>query len=361
MLHHARNLTLITMVTLVAGSATAQKTPWAPPSPSALDRDWIRLSSGEWLWGDIDLLRDESLDFDSEELDNVTIDWVDVVEIRSARVLTYVMINGVMVTGTSALKGDTLKVNTSEGEIEISRQRVSSILEGKPTELNFWSAKVGADLKMRSGNTDQQDLGIRISLKREAARSKIDLRFVGNFSKVDSIKTVDNRRINAEWKIFLSRFFFVTPARGEAFTDKFQNIDLRTTVGAGLGYYFSRTSKTDWFVDLGTSYQNTEYRSVLPGEEDSDSIMSLPLRTTLEIELSSTIDLTAEYGVQLGLGHEANTIHNTFILFEFDLIGDIDFNASLTWDHISRPKTNSEGITPKKDDLAMAYGLSVDF
>ncbi len=339
----------------------AQKSPWAPIQPSNLERDWIKLSSGEWLWGNIELLRDESLSFDSEKLDDVNIDWEDIAEIRSARVLTYVMTNGVMVTGTSALKNKTLHVNTNEGEIEIPRHRIQSILEGEPTELNFWSAKVSANLKTRTGNTNQNDYGVVFNLTREASRSKLDFRYVGNFSKSEKIKTVDNRKGNAEWKVFLSRYFFITPARAEIFGDSFQNIKLRSTAGAGFGYYFKRNSKTDWFVDMGASYQKTKYNSVLPDEDDLESAFSLPLRTTIETKITSTVDLTAEYSIQIGFGDNGNTIQHTYILLEFDLIGNMDFNASLTWDHASNPKTNSEDITPKKDDVAMAYGLSVDF
>jgi len=85
------------------------------------------------------------------------------------------------------------------------------------------------------------------------------------------------------------------------------------------------------------------------------------LRTTVEADITDDIELTAEYGVQVGFGDQANTIHHTFILLEFDLFGDIDFDASLTWDHNTRPKADAEGITPDKDDVAMSYGLSIDF
>ena len=60
---------------LGATAAWAQEAAWTPPPPSKEERDWVHLSSGEWLWGTIDLMRDESLEFDSEELDVVTIDW----------------------------------------------------------------------------------------------------------------------------------------------------------------------------------------------------------------------------------------------------------------------------------------------
>ena len=354
------NITLALLV-LATGFALAEEGPWAPPQPSEGEKDWIRLSSGEWLWGTIDLMRDESLEFDSDELDEVTIDWVDVVEIRSARVMTYVKQDGSMVTGTSSMKGDILRVDATEGFVEIPRPQIHSILEGAPTELNFWSAKLGADLKTLTGNTNQSDFGTKIFLKREAARSRIDIRYQGNFSKTDHVENVRNHRGNGEWKLFLSRKFFVSPVKLEYFSDKFQNIDHRITAGIGVGYYIKRSSKIDWFVELGGSYQETQYGSVELGEDEKDSNGSLPFRTTLETDLTSRIELTAEYGIQYALEDGANSIHHTFMMFELELWRDIDFDASITWDHSTKPKTNAEGLTPVKDDVAMYYGLSIDF
>jgi len=351
----------LTLLALTAGFAVAQDDVWAPPPPSDIEKDWIRLSSGEWLWGTIDLMRDESLEFDSEEMDEVTIDWVDVIEIRSARVMSYVKLDGSVVTGTSTMKGETVLIDTTEGVVEIPRLQIASILEGKPTELNFWSTKIGVDLSTRTGNTSQTDFGARIFIKREAARSRIDVRYQGNFSKTNDEENVRNNRGNIEWKVFLTRKFFVSPVKLEFFSDKFQNIDRRLTAGAGIGYYISRNSKADWFVELGASYQDTRWRSVEPGEDLEESNGSLPFRTTLETDITKNTELTAEYGVQIGLGDEPNHIHHTFIMFEIDVWGDIDFDLSFTWDHVTRPKTNAEGITPLKDDVATYFGLSIDF
>jgi putative salt-induced outer membrane protein YdiY len=343
-----------------SGPACAQDQLWAPPPPSEKEKDWIKTSSGEWLWGTIKLMRDESLQFDSEELDEVTIDWADIAEIRSSRVMTYVMTDGNLLAGTAVFKNDLLQVNTNKGLQGVSRQQIHSILEGKPTEINYWSLNVGADLIARGGNTNQKETGGRIFIRREAARSRIDLRYQGNYSKVDDIETVRNNRLNAEWKLFLSRRFFLTPIKGELYQDKFKNIDMQSTISAGVGYFLNRNSKADWFVELGGGYQKTQYVSVEPGEADSESNGSIPFRTTLETDLTKTIELDAEYGIQIGIGHEANTIQHTFILFEIDIIGNIDLSTSFTWDHVSQPKTNAEGITPKKDDVTLAFGLSID-
>ena len=357
---HILTITL-TLLALTTVLATAQDDVWAPPPPSGVEKDWIRLSSGEWLWGTIDLMRDESLEFDSEEMDEVTIDWVNVIEIRSARVMTYVRLDGSVVTGTSTMKGETVLIETKEGVVEIPRLQITSILEGKPTELNFWSAKVGVDLSTRTGNTNQKDFGARIFVKREAARSRIDVRYQGNFSKTNEEENVRNNRGNIEWKVFLTRKFFYSPVKLEFFSDKFQNIDRRITVGAGIGYYTKCFPHKSAIFFKYIHQPDPRWRSVEPGEDLEESNGSLPFRTTLETDLTKRTELKAEYGVQIGLGHEANHIQHTFVMLETDLWGNIDFDMSIAWDHVTRPKANAEGITPLKDDVTTYFGLSIDF
>ena len=49
--------------------------------------DWIQLTSGEWLKGELIAMYDGSLEFDSDELDNLTLDWDDVRQVRTRRVV----------------------------------------------------------------------------------------------------------------------------------------------------------------------------------------------------------------------------------------------------------------------------------
>ena len=39
-------------------AATAYAQSWEPPDPTTEERDWVRLSSGEWIWGEIKLAPD---------------------------------------------------------------------------------------------------------------------------------------------------------------------------------------------------------------------------------------------------------------------------------------------------------------
>ena len=60
---------------------------WSPPPPTPDDYDWVRLISDEWLKGEVKVMYKDSLEFDSKELDLLTIDWLDIKELRTAHVL----------------------------------------------------------------------------------------------------------------------------------------------------------------------------------------------------------------------------------------------------------------------------------
>lgn len=57
---------------------------WQPPPPMPDDFDWVQLTSGEWLKGEIVAMYEEKLEFDSDKLDLQSLDWEDVKELRSA-------------------------------------------------------------------------------------------------------------------------------------------------------------------------------------------------------------------------------------------------------------------------------------
>ena len=47
------------------------------------EKDWVRLASGEWLRGNIERMRDGSMEFNSDEIKLITYDWKKVRELHS--------------------------------------------------------------------------------------------------------------------------------------------------------------------------------------------------------------------------------------------------------------------------------------
>ena len=230
-------LTLAMLLLCTGLSALADTEPsfWLPPEPSPAAKDWVRLKSGEWLRGHIQLLRDDKLSFDSDELDDLEIDWEDVAEFRSPRILTIGFLDGTIVTGTATMRGGVLKVGTIDGAKEYEARQIHAIIEGEPTERNFWSLKASANVVSRSGNTEQSDLNSLLLLRRDTTWTQLNLQYKGNYGDVDGEETVNNHRGDIDFNLFLSRQLFVTPIAVDLFTDAFQNIDSNCSSNLAVG------------------------------------------------------------------------------------------------------------------------------
>ena len=355
-------MVLLTLIVLAAPLTAEEEGGWQPPPPMPDDFDWVQLVSGEWLKGEIIVLYEEELEFDSEELDGLTIELGDIAVIRSARVLTWTFTDRRVVTGTAAMQKGIVRVRDSSGNVhEFPSLELLKVIEGDMSEINFWSMKASLGSTIRSGNTNQTDLNTAVKIRREATSSRIDLDYNGNYSEVDTAQTVNNTRIAAGWNIIITRGFFVSPLIGEIYADEFQNIDVRGTIGAGLGVFVVRNSTIEWSLQLGGAYRNTQYISVEPGEPTFNATGSVIPGTVIEWDITGDIDLDFNYNAQIGVPDTKDTTHHVQAYFSMDLFGDIiDLTANFTWDRIENPVTNAEGITPERDDYRLAFGIGVD-
>ena len=208
---------------------------WETSKPTVTNFDWIQLNSGEWLKGEIKGMFKDSLEFDSDELDLLTLDWGDVryVETHSpgsayiedhGRVYGYFEINRTKIIVTDG--GETK---------EYDRSKLVSFITGGEQESDYWSAKFTLGLIVRSGNTDQVDYNAKLNLKRQTSFSRFMMDYVGNISNTQDVETINNHRVTAVADRFKTRHFFWRPIFGEYYRDPFSNIDSRITVGGPNG------------------------------------------------------------------------------------------------------------------------------
>ena len=135
-------LSVVALLMVGQGAIAQTDTLWTPPAPKKAERDWVQLTSGEWLWGDIEFFQDLDLTFDSEELDGLTIELGDIAVIRSARILTWTFTDRRVVTGTAAMQKGIVRVRDSSGNVhEFPSLDLLKIIEGDMSEINFWSMK----------------------------------------------------------------------------------------------------------------------------------------------------------------------------------------------------------------------------
>jgi hypothetical protein len=147
----------------------------------------------------------------------------------------------------------------------------------------------------------------------------------------------------------------------EYFRDPFQNIAHRYTIGAGAGFQIADTPKIDWEVSVSIAYQNTRFDDVLEGDPTSAGTPALVAGTAYDHELTDSVDFSLGYRFFVVDEESGQYTHHLVAGFEFDLMGALDFDMTLVWDRIEKPRPNSDGTFPEKDDYRLNLALGFDF
>ena len=350
---------------LGAGTALAQEgdDPWKPQAPDGMptDFDWIRLPSDEWLKGEIISMYDSVLEFDSDELDELTFDFADIKEIRTSRVVQVGFEKRGPAIGIMHMDGDTVTVTGEAGEVQFDRSEILTIIVGTPKEINYWSAYATVGGNIRSGNTDQLDYTARLGGMRRSVRDRIGFDYVGNITRVDSEDTSNNHRANLGWDHFVTKRLYVNVIGVEWYRDPFQNIANRWTLTAGLGYEIIDTPKTTWNLSAGPAWQSTEYISVEEGEDDTTDSPAFRVGTRLDHDFSDDLEFYLDYTGLVTDEENGTYNHHLDTGFSVDLTGRLDFEISWIWDRVEDPRPLEDGSIPKQDDTRIIFGLGWDF
>ncbi|MHC4942793.1 MAG: DUF481 domain-containing protein [Planctomycetota bacterium] len=333
---------------------------WAPPPPMVKDWDWIQHKSGEWLKGDIELLRYGTLDFESDELGKLSFDFADIVVLRSPRVNSCRFEGDITVVGTLLIRGDEVLVGGAKGQ-KFKRSDIVTIIPGELEELNYWSGKLGFSYAAISGNTDQMNIDGNVNIERRTLDTKLALDYRMAYGKLDGDDNIDYKRFLGGFNVFLTDRLYLTPVALEAYKDKFINIDYRLVPATGAGYYIYDRGDLEWNVDGLFGYQYVKYKSVPPGEDKSDSSASLIGRTSLEADVYKDIDFELDYSVTYGLSSDASTNHHTETGLSVELNDILDLKVTFIWDRVGSPERDANGELPDKNDFRTTVGLEIEF
>ncbi len=363
---------------LAAPIALAQEAaePWQPQAPEGMptDFDWIRLPSDEWLKGEIVSMYEGTLEFDSDELDELTFDFADIKEIRTSRVVQVGFEKREPAIGMMHMDGDTVTVTGDAGEVQFDRSDILTIIVGTPKEINYWSAYATVGGNIRSGNSEQLDYTGRLGAMRRSLRSRIKFDYFGNITRIDvkeegpdgtiettTQETSNNHRANLGWDWFLTKRLYVNVIGAEWYRDPFQNIANRYTLTAGLGYDVIDTPKTTWTAGAGPAWQSTQFDTVEADEDDTTESPAFRISTRLDHDFTDDIEFYVDYSGLITDEENGTYNHHLDTGVAIDLTGRLDFEISWIWDRTEDPRRDENGDLPKKDDTRIIFGLGWDF
>lgn len=331
---------------------------WVPPADSF---DWIQLKSGEWLKGRLKGLQKRELDFDSEELNDVTFDWKDIRQVRSSRTQDVLFVDGEKVSGVVTATPEQVIVVGGGTRRVVPRNHLQSFTRGGSRERNLWSGRASLGLTLRAGNTEQVEYNAQAHLQRRTPGTRLSLDYIGNVSSIDGVESANNQRVNSEFDLWLSRRFYLILPFAEYYKDPFQNLAHRLTVGTGVGYDLIDRPKLNWSITAGPAFQQAWFESSQPGEPSQKGTAALVFGSRLDWEITHRIDLILEYRGQYTSREVGETTHHSVATLSLELTKRFDLDVSFVWDRISSPKVGSDGVQPEPDDFRLVVGLGVDF
>lgn len=350
------------------GFTATPKEDWKTPTPIFKQQfDWLKLSSDEWLKGEIISMYDETLEFDSDELDLQTIDWNDVVELRSKNWQSIRMQNGTIAEGYLVVKEGKLSLVKNNETTHFVLADILSIAASGKNEIDLWDGYVNLGINLRQGNTKQFDYTFSAGMQRRSASSRFQADFVANYSKYEDkeskeqIVTANSRRLTSTYDWFFSQRIFFRAADFEYLSDEFLNIDYRFRYGIAMGYHLINSSSTTWDINIGPSYQTTKFKEVQPEENASENSPGLVLGTDYSYEITSDIDYDVSYNVQIVNEASGQLIQHFETGLKIDLTSDFELDLTFYADRTEKPKPDGNNITPEQNDFRLVVSLGYDF
>ena len=329
--------------------------------------DWVQMVSGEWIKGNIERMRDENLEFDSDKLDMLNLDFGDVALVHSPQVNTYVFDDRISATGKAVITEDLVIVQTvDEGTQTFLRSELESIVQGQK-EKDWWSMKLRFGLTLNRGNTDQLTYDINFNVKREDRLTLLDLNYNTSFGQTNGVQNVNRHLGEAIFQVFLGSRWWVTPVFGQLYNDRFANVQFRATPAAGAGVHIFDTPNAQWDFQTGIGYQSLTYESAEGGTENPQHDAFIPLYTYWDFDITGDIDFTASWLTNLVVTKIGNTNHTAKADLAIELTSVLDLDIAFLYLRTEEPAPPAPPADPtvvpdpiKKNDYQLVVGISVE-
>jgi hypothetical protein len=323
--------------------------------------DWLRLTSGEWLRGELIGNIDDQVEFESDILDELTLDAEDVDQFFSPRTFGVSLRDREVVYGRVRVDGDRIIVYEGDQERVMARRELVAIAASAERERDRWSANVSLGANIQGGNTDVLEYHAIAGLERRTPQSRMLIDYIGTFNETEGEQVANNQRVNVVLDRFSGSRLFWRPIIGQYFRDPFQNIQHQGTLETGMGYELIDSERTEWeiFAGLGANYARRV--SVLPGEPKTSTSPAGSIGTVFDTELTPWMDYLFSFTATF-LDEESGAYqHHMLTTLSTDFVGDFDIDLSFVWDRTERPRRDKDGDRPDSDDYRLLIGIGYEF
>ncbi|HEX8916080.1 MAG TPA: DUF481 domain-containing protein [Humisphaera sp.] len=346
----------LALLTAGCGGKGGVPVPALPPGD-----DWLELTSGEWLHGRLKSMDGRTVEFDSDKLKDLTLDWEDVKSLHTPRATGLVGDDNKVVVGSVVVDRQTVTVKDNGAAAAYPRGELRSLLPGDVGEKKYWSGNLMVGATYRTGNTNQTEVTVQADVQRRTPQARQALSYIGNYGTVGGTETSNNERVGLEFDRSLTKAFFIRPAFVQYYRDPLQNVAHQVTAAAGAGYYLFDEPRLEWMVFAGPAYQYTRFDAAGDGRPGDSSTPAFVVQSRFEKELTKRLDLLVTYQA-IATDDDAGAFTQHVVgTLEFKLAHQLNFDLSVIWEHTNKPQPDASGRVPRKDDVQLVLSVGVKF
>ena len=241
--------------------------------------DEVMLKNGDRLSGDILKMGEGILVLKTTYAGEVKIDWKDIQEITSKAPLKVQTLDGSVLQGVVTSPSTERIVVTSDQFGATMAIPFTNIQAINPPPNVTYSGAFNLAGVIAKGNSDSKAINASGLYTFRADRHRFSIEGKYNYGEQSKKINVRNALAQLKYDFFLTkRVFLDTFALFEQ--DTFQDLNLRSTFGAGPGYQFIDTKRTQLSGMLGLAYVNEDWRT-RPHDSTAAGVWAITLNTAL--------------------------------------------------------------------------------
>ncbi|MDY6838448.1 MAG: DUF481 domain-containing protein [Thermodesulfobacteriota bacterium] len=312
--------------------------------------DEVRLANGSRLIGEIVNMEQEVLHFKATFAGEIKIAWAEVVRLHSDQDHTYVLMSQEVFTGQATCP--------SNGNIQIVDERIGKLPElslGDVTVINpspamSYKGSMTAGGSMNTGNTDSKAGNASAKFQARSKRHRFSLGAKHNYAEDDDELTARKTTGSLKYDFFLTQKLYIY-AHSLFERDDMQDINLRSTMGPGLGYQFLDSERASLFAEAGVSYFNEDYDE---GEDQQYTSGRWSVGFDYEL-LPERVKFFHFHEGYYSLEESGSYYLRSEQGFRFLLIGNLFANIEVDYDYNNKPLAEKE-----KSDTTYIFGLAYE-
>jgi putative salt-induced outer membrane protein YdiY/small nuclear ribonucleoprotein (snRNP)-like protein len=329
--------------------------------------DQVTLKNGDRLSGTIVKTDEDKLEMKSEFAGDVKLPWSAVVAIVSAEPLHVALKNGQTIVGVVTTKDEKFEVAAPSGPIEAPKAEVVAVRNSAeqdvymrmehPRIIDLWSVLLDTGLNLTRGNSESSSFALTGKAARVTKRTKISLYSTEIYSR-STLLGVSNTTASA----IRGGARVDVNLRGRSFAfgladfehDRFQDLDLRSVLGGGLGYHLIKEKDRTFDVFGGITYNHESYSEPFrpPNPSTTRKTAEIVLGETLATKLGSRTRLSEQFSFFPNLSDTGD------YRLQLDATAATKLKNWLSWQvTLSDRYVNTPLLGLKNNDLLFTTGL----